>query len=196
MINLLPQGQRTDIMYARKNTKLLKWVIGLSASVLLMIVMWGIGFLFISSAISSYQSQIETKNANLQTAESQETKTRIEDFSNNIKLILQVLSRQVVFSQLFRQVGAIMPPGTVLSTIEINDIEGGIDLVAQAKTYDAATQTQVNLEDPSNKLFEKVDIVSVNCGGSGEYPCSVTLRALFTDNNPFLFINQSKGNQQ
>lgn len=192
MINLLPQEQRQEIMYARRNTKLLRWVVGLMVVIALLTALWGVGYLFISSSITSYSSQVEDKRTELQTQKINDTKGRIETFSNNMKLILQVLNQQVIFSQLFRQIGAVMPPGTVLATIEINEVEGGIDLAVQASDYDAATQTQVNLEDPANKLFEKVDIISVNCGGGSEYPCTVNLRALFADKNPFLFLNQSQ----
>lgn len=194
MINLLPQDQREDIMYARRNTQLLRWLVGLIIATAVLITLWGVGFLFIRSSISDYQAQVEAKQTELQTSDSKETKERIETFSGNIKLILQVLSRQVVFSQLFRQIGAIMPPGTVLSTIDISEVQGGIDLVILARDYDTATQAQVNLEDPSNKLFDEVDIISVSCGGRGEYPCTVSLRAKFGTENPFLFLNQSKEN--
>jgi hypothetical protein len=55
---------------------------------------------------------------------------------------------------------------------------------------------QVNLADPTNKIFSKADIVSITCSSSNAlsplYPCTVNVRALFVTNNPFLFIN-SKG---
>lgn len=195
MINLLPQEQRNEIMYARRNTKLLRWVIGLSVAMALMVVLWGIGYFYIAASTASYRSHVEEKRQALKSEELTQAKDRIQNFSNNIKLVLAVLSQQVVFSDLFREIGSIMPPGTVLSTIEINEVEGGIDLTVKASNYNAATQTQVNLEDPSNTLFEKVDIISVNCGGSGEYRCTANLRALFKDDNPFLFLNRANQNE-
>ena len=91
-----------------------------------------------------------------------------------------------------------MPENTVLSNIEISKVEGGIDLSAETKDQESATQIQVNLMDPNNKLFDKVDIVSISCGESNPtYPCRATFRALFTKDNPFLFVNnKSAGSNQ
>ena len=91
-----------------------------------------------------------------------------------------------------------MPENSVLSDIEISKVEGGIDLTADARDQNTATQVQVNLADPNNKLFDKVDIVSVNCDSTTnpEYPCKVILRALFTKNNPFSFTNQNNKDKQ
>lgn len=61
-----------------------------------------------------------------------------------------------------------MPENTVLSNIEISKVEGGIDLSAETKDQESATQIQVNLMDPNNKLFDKVDIVSISCGESNQ----------------------------
>src|SRR5690606_36448643 len=147
-----------------------------------------------ASSIKSYATDVESKQAALKQQNIEEVEKRLADFSGSLKLIEQVLSKQVLFSELFRQVGAIMPNNTVLSSIEISKVEGGIDLTAKARSYDSATQIQVNLEDPRNKLFNKVDIISVSCGNSEDssYPCTVSLRALFTDKNPFLLINKSE----
>lgn len=190
MINLLPLQQREAIMYARRNTKLLRWVIGLAIVMVLMVLLWAVGYAVIDRSIASYEQQIASKEVDLQNQQAGETEQRVQAFSNNMKLIVKVLSQQVVFSQLFREVGAVMPPGTVLSNLDISEVDGGIDLVIQAENYDAATQAQVNLE-AENKLFEKADIISVTCGSAGQYPCTANLRALFTSNNPFLFLNQS-----
>jgi Tfp pilus assembly protein PilN len=193
MINLLPTNERENLMYARRNTKLFRACIAIGIVILVMLFTWGAGYFYLSSTVKSYNKDVEQKRASLQAQKLEETETRIEDFTGSLKLIEQVLSKQILFSELFQQIGAIMPQGTVLSSMEISKVEGGIDLVAKARNYNDGTQVQVNLEDPENKLFSKVDIIAVSCNDAGStYPCTVTLRALFAPNNPFLFINQSK----
>ncbi len=207
MINLLPKDRRESFMYARRNTKLVRWAVGMVIIVLLMVGLWGTGYLYIASTTSKLNKTINQKREDLKAQKLEETQTRIQDLSNNLKLILQVLSKEVLFSELLQQIGAVMPPGSVLSTMEISKVEGGIDLTAYAKNHQTATQVQVNLEDSRNKLFDKVDLVSVNCAESNSdrtseeestgdtsnnpYPCTVVLRALFTKENPFLFIHKS-----
>jgi hypothetical protein len=84
-----------------------------------------------------------------------------------------------------------MPANANLTGLDINGVQGGLDITANAADYKTATQVQVNLSDPANKIFEKADIVDIKCDGSANanYPCQVTIRALFAKNNPFLFIN-------
>lgn len=194
MINLLPTQERTDLIYARRNTKLMRTAVIIISIIVVMLVTWGAGYFYLASSIKSYNNDIEQKRESLKTQKLEETEKRIEDFTGSLKLIEQVLAKEVLFSELIKQIGAIMPQGTVLSSIEISKVEGGIDLVANARNYETGTQVQVNLQDPDNKLFQKVDLISVSCTKTGtEYPCTVTVRALFTENNPFLFINKSSG---
>lgn len=168
MINLLPDDQRKSIAYARLNTKLLHWC-GTGFVVLILVaLLWGGGYFYLVSSTASYNKTIDLKRTDLKAQKLEETESRIETFSNNLKLILQVLEKEVLFSKLLRQVGAVMPSGAILQGIDISEVQGGLDLTAAAKDYDTATQIQVNLQDPNNKLFEKVDIVSVSCNNGDE----------------------------
>lgn len=190
MINLLPPDVKSNILYARRNMKLRKWT---TSMILVLIGIFGLlaaGHFYIASATSGYSKQVAAAEETLKTRKIDETEKRLQTLSNNLKLIIQVLSREVLFSKLLRQVGSVMPPGSVLLSTDLSKVEGGIDLSAEAQDYKTATQIQLNLQDPNNKLFDKVDIVQVSCGETEDkYPCRVTLRAQFTKSNPFLFIN-------
>lgn len=194
MINLLPPEEKTTIMYARRNTKLRNWMFGLLLALAGMFIFLAAGHFYIANATEKYSKQVAASQDSLKAQNLDETQKRLTDLSGNLKLIIQVLSREVLFSKLLRQVGAVMPQGSVLSSIELSKVEGGIDLSAEAQDYNTASRIQVNLQDPSNKLFDKVDIVQVSCSEAKDssYPCKVTLRALFTKNNPYLFINGDK----
>jgi hypothetical protein len=89
----------------------------------------------------------------------------------------------------------VIPSNTILTQINIAQVQGAIDLTAITANYDTATQLQVNLQDPANKIFSKADIENIACSSQSSqdprYPCTVTIRALFTANNPFLFINSA-----
>lgn len=192
MINLLPPKEKKAIMYARRNTKLRSWAFALVGVLVGAIIFLTIGQIYILNTTRHYAAQVESTQATLKAQKLEETQKRIQDLSNNLKLIIQVLSREVLFSKLLRQVGAVMPQGTVLSQIDLGKVEGGIDLIASTKDYKSASQIQVNLSDPNNKLFDKVDIVQVSCDTTDpQFPCKATLRALFSKNNPFLFINST-----
>lgn len=149
-----------------------------------------------NQSISANKHQIAETQAQLKVQKLEETQKRVQDISSSLKLVLQVLAKEVLFSKLLRQVGAAMPPNTVLMNLSINKLQGGIDLQAGATDFQAATQVQLNLADSQNKIFSKADIVGIQCNSASastpvaaKYPCTVTVRAQFAQNNPFLFIN-------
>lgn len=197
MINLLPNDYKKQISYARRNASLLRWAIACAIGVFGILLVIVAGQLFMIRSTDSWQRQVNSTSAQLESQKLQETQTRVTEISDSIKLAIQVLSKQVLFSKLLTQIGAAMPNGTSLQSLSIATPEGGIDLTAVATNYQTATQVQVNLSDPSNKIFEKADIVSVSCQQGDEvtsaYPCTVSIRALFAKDNVFQYVTTNKG---
>ncbi len=202
MINLLPNETKKALAYARQNTELRRWMISLiiTCTALMAVIVGGVFYL--RTATNSYWSQVEQGKISLNAQNQEVVKQEVQDLSGNLKLVDSVLSKQVLFSRLLQQIGAAMPPNSVLTGLSINELEGGIDLQAAAVDYNSATQVQVNLSDPENKIFTSADIINIQCVTippgtdpnlvTTKYPCSVQLRALFADDNPFLFINSEE----
>jgi Tfp pilus assembly protein PilN len=193
MINLLPPEVKDGYRYARRNVKLRRWVI------ICLIALIGLGGLATYGLLSLHQS---TVRYNKQIAASEElfkqedfqgTQANVKDISNSFKLVIKVLGQEVLFSQLLKQIAATIPANANLTALNINQTQGAIDISAITTDYNTATQVQVNLADPTNKIFSKADIVNITCNPDTaidpHYPCTVNIRALFAANNPFLFIN-------
>jgi hypothetical protein len=193
MINLMPPELKTGYMYARRNVGLRKWVVMFLVALVGLGALATYGLLSIKQSTAHNTDQISATEAAFEKEKSADTQKHVQDISNNFKLAVKVLSQEVLFSQLIKQVGATIPNNANLTGLTINQIQGGIDISANATDYKTATQVQVNLADPKNKIFNKADIVSITCGTTGEsnaaYPCTVNIRALFASDNPFLFIN-------
>ena len=200
MINLLPPDVKQNISYARQNTKLTKWALACLAGMAGTGVVILFGLFYINQSIRSYSSQIDKTNQGLGAQKLEETQKSVQEISDNLKLVVQVLSREILFSKLIKQIGTAIPSSAVLTDLKIAKTSGGIDLTAVATDYNTATQVQLNLQDPANKIFDKADLINVTCGSSSSanprYPCTVTIRAQFAKSNPFLFINTTapKGN--
>lgn len=196
MINLLPLDLKTGYRYARLNVALRKWVVMFVVALVGLGALATYGLLSFGQSTTHYQSEIARTEAAIQKEQFAATQKRVLDISNNFKLAVKVLGQEVLFSQLLKQIAAIIPQNTNLTGLNISQTQGAIDISATAIDYKAATQLQVNLADPDNKIFSKADILNVACDTSPEntalYPCTVNIRALFATNNPFLFIN-SKG---
>ncbi len=192
MINLLPPEAKQSIYYARKNTVLLKWLFALFAAIAGVFLIIFFGQVYISQATNQLNEDIARGEQNLAAQDLEETQTKAQEISDSLNLVVQVLSRQVLFSQLIRQVGAAIPEGAVLTGLTINETEGGISLTADATDYSTATQVQVNLEDPANMIFARADIENVRCDlDDDEYPCQISIQALFGENSQFLLISDS-----
>jgi len=192
VINLLPTDYRDSIFYARKNTVLLRWLVVLIISGL------GVALIVISGLLyTRYLTQGQTKENTVKLATLKErniegVNKELSVISDNIRLTLQVLSKEVLFSKLIKQIGSVMPAGAALDGLNIENIEGGITLKASTLDVQSATQLQLNLEDKNNGIFEKADIDNIGCksGDDVQYPCSVTIKATFKkQNNPYLFID-------
>ncbi len=195
MINLLPDTVKTNYRFARRNVALRRW----AAAFLIALVGLGIiatyGLLTIKQQNAHYTDQINDSNALLQKENYTGTQAEVKTISNNFKLVIKVLSNEVLFSDLIKQIGATIPANANLTNLNINKSQGALDISAIATDYTTATQVQINLADPANKIFSKADLVSVSCSTNDTvptpYPCTVTIHALFAPNNPFLFINDT-----
>jgi Tfp pilus assembly protein PilN len=192
MINLMPPELKTGYLYARRNVVLRKWILAFLVALVGLGALATYGLLAIKQSTVHYNNQIASTETAFQKENSAATQKRVQDISNNFKLVVKVLGQEVLFSQMLKQVAAIIPANANLTGLNITQTQGGIDISANAIDYKTATQIQVNLSDPKNKIFSKADIVSISCGSAGAstvYPCTVNIRALFATNNPFLFIN-------
>src|SRR5579884_2574648 len=167
MINLLPSDIKSGYRYGRLNTVLRRWVVAFFAVMVGLGAIGTYGLLSFHQSINNYNNQILAAQTQLAKDNLGQTKKQVQDVSNSLRLAVKVLSNEVLFSKLIQQIGAVMPQGTVLTGLNIIQVSGGIELSADSANYTAATQVQVNLQDPANQIFSKVDIESINCGGSG-----------------------------
>lgn len=193
MINLLPPQTKETYRYARRNRTLLRWAFTSAFWLAGGTLLAGGGYLYLNKTISDTTHRVDASNQQLQNQNLASVQKQVTDMSNNLKLSVQVLSQEVLFSKMLTQLATVMPSNTVLTGLTILQVQGAVDITANTANYQAATQLQINLADPKNQIFSKADIVTINCTDSATYPCAVTIRALFAQNNPFLFTNDSKG---
>jgi len=197
MINLMPPEFKQEYRYARRNSGLLHMLILFGVGLAVLAVIVAAGLVYLQQAAKTYKVRAASIEATLKEQKQSEVETQVKDISGNLKLAVQVLSQEVLFSQLLKQLAVVTPNNATLSGITISQLQGAVDVTAKTTDYTAATQLQVNLADPANKIFSKADIVSITCvtptgTTDTKYPCTVVIRALFATDNPFLFINSKE----
>lgn len=195
MINLLPKEYSSALRSDRFIAIIYRWIMGVIVAIVGLVLIVGVGWLYINQQTRDLNRNITSQNQQLQNQNLTEVQKNADKLSSNIKIINQVLGKEVRFSGLIQAIGQVVPTGTVLSSLTLNKISGAIDLSASAKDYSSAAQIAANLSDPKNNIFSKVDIINVNCLNNGTlYPCSATYRALFNSSVPSRFLNVPKGN--
>ncbi|MEO7364630.1 MAG: hypothetical protein ABIV43_03975 [Candidatus Saccharimonadales bacterium] len=200
MINLLPTDIKSNYSYGKRNVTLRRWVVAFIAAFIGLAVISTYGLLTMQQQKSHYNQLISASQKSLVDQGYAKTQTEIKDISSNFALVVQVLSNQVLFSKLITQIATIIPAQANLTALEINKEKGAIDISAITSDYQSATQVQVNLADQTNKIFSSADIVTIGCTTPSatetdinriKYPCTVSIHALFSRDNPFLFISNS-----
>jgi Tfp pilus assembly protein PilN len=194
MINLLPPETKQQYHYARRNHQLFRWVGMFVVALLGAVMLTAGGYLYLHQSVRNYTEQIASSNQQLKAQDLPAVQKQVTDISNNLKLVVQVLSKEILFSSLLQRLGNVTPSNVILTNLSIAQTQGAVDITAQTANYSTATQLQINLADPKNQIFSRADIVSIDCSNTASnssYPCTATIRALFATNNPFLYINSS-----
>ncbi|HLG90811.1 MAG TPA: hypothetical protein VI336_01465 [Candidatus Saccharimonadales bacterium] len=197
MINLLPNDYKLGLRYGRLNIRLSQWL-GISTVIIAgLVLVLGVGWLYMGQQIKDLNRSIATTEGQLKTQDLEEVREQADEISQNIKVINKVLGREIRFSSLIQDIGKVMPPGAVLTTLTLSEkVTGAVDLNAGVTNSDTAAQIAVNLSDPKNNIFAKVDIVNVICSSEPVvYPCTATLRALFDKQTPERFLNVAVGDE-
>lgn len=202
MINLLPTNIKSDFRYAKYNVVARKWIVLLLIAWAGLILIGTYGLLAIRESSKDYQKQINISQKYLEDQKYSEVQKQVEQISGSFKLVVNVLSQEVLFSKIIQQIAKTIPQGANLTGLTINQTNGAIDITANAVDYNTATQVQINLADPNNKIFSKADILNINCVSKSDNdstvsktPCTVNVRALFANNKDYLFI-YSKGEKK
>jgi hypothetical protein len=199
MINLMPPQAKTAIIYARRNLRLLHWTIGSICIIIAMGATVVVGGFYIDGTKHSLTNSIEQTKSTIQAQKLDQVQAQAQALSSGLKLVVQILSKEVLFSKLLKQLGTLMPAGATLGNVQLsNTVNGALDLTANAIDYKSATQLQVNLEDPKNNLFDKVDTTSLSCSDTSQssgsstvdsrYKCQITIRALFKKDASVTFL--------
>jgi Tfp pilus assembly protein PilN len=193
MINLLPPEIKSGYRYARRNVELRRWVVICLAALVGLAGLATYGLVSLHQSTNTYNNKIAAAETVFKQEKFSQVQNEVKDESNSFKLAVKVLSQEVLFSELIKHITTTIPQGADLMGLSINQTQPGIDISANATDYATATQVQVNLGDPANKIFSKADIVNITCTSANavdpNHPCLITIRALFAPNNPFLFIN-------
>lgn len=196
MINLLAPNYKKDFSYGRRNVTLMRWLIALVIALIILLAIGTAGTIYMKKLSDNYQKQISSSQHALELEHIVQVQQNAKDISGDIKLAVDVLSKEILFSKLLNRLAAVTPKDVVLSNLNIAGTSGSLTITAEATNYRAATQLQTNLADPNNNIFASADLEDITCDKTKldktKYICEIKIQALFAKDNPFLFINQGR----
>ncbi len=204
MINLMPYDDKQNLVYANRNHHIKNWILALLGCSIISAGIILVGYIHLSKTTQRYSEALTTEREQLNQQNPESIKKETETISNNLKLAVQVLSKEILFSRLIERIGQSLPSGTIVTDLSLTQtVTGGIDLTFGATNEQSGTQIQLNLSDPENKIFKTADLNNIQCAPvtastsliDQQYPCKVSIRALFSDNNDFGFISSNSPNQ-
>lgn len=191
MINLTPIDMKQDRHYRRNNLLFLRWITQSTLMLLLLIVSVVAGFGLISGQQKRLDKEKELLNKEISDLKLSEIESSYSGFVANVDTVTQILSKQILYSDLIKQIGSVTPSGAILNSISISSKDNALDLNFKIDAQDIAPIIQLNLEDEKNNLFSKADIVQLNCPTTST--CTAQLKAEYKKDFPYLFVNTLGG---
>jgi Tfp pilus assembly protein PilN len=196
MINLLPPDHAMRIRFGRSNTALRRWIIAVIFSIVGLLIIFAGGWFYLNNQTANLQRQLDGTNQQLEAQNLSKVQKDAAEITGDIKVINQVLGSEVHFSDLIQDIGTLMPKGAVVESLTLGKINDALDLTVHTTDTAVATQVAVNLNDPANGIFSKVDIVSINCSSTNTtYKCDATFKALFSSSAQKKYQSVPQGKQ-
>ena len=109
MINLLPPQLKEDYGYARRNSALRHILMSFAVGFAGLIVIAVAGVLYLHQSANSYAHQAIQIEESFKEQKQTEVEKQVQEISGSLKLAVQVLSQEVLFSQLLKQLAIVTP---------------------------------------------------------------------------------------
>lgn len=178
MINLLPYEHKREILAARTNSVLLKYILILSAALVVLVGLTVAAYIVLFRTEQSAQSRVLENNNEV--AQYSSLNKQATEFRANLATAKAILDKQTAYSKLVYRIADAVPSNVILESLSLDQSTIGTEtqLNANAKTYGDA----IRLKDSfTNKpeLFGNVRFSTLTGGpadgATAGYPVKVTL---------------------
>ncbi|MFZ1258793.1 MAG: PilN domain-containing protein [Candidatus Saccharimonas sp.] len=165
MINLLSPNERKQLMAARTNTLLRRYVILMSLVIVLLIIEMG-GIYFMLSAENTRSKNVIAENE-AKTADRAIIRTQANEFRSNLATAKYILDRQVNYTSLIVGIANALPASAALDTLTLNPDTFGTPTVMNIRTesFDSALVIKDSLQ--KSPIFSDVNIQSISESTAG-----------------------------
>lgn len=182
MINLLPTQQKTDIIAARANIILIRYIGIIILAFVFILAIFTTSETVLSGTLETAKSRIEanTIKADVYTSTQQE----VNNLSSKLSDAKMQLDSDISYSTILTEIGKLTPSGVVIKDMTLNDSAlKGSPLAITAYAQSTAEVSTLQRQFQSSPLFTQVSLQQTNTsGGIDSYPVSVSLSVTFNKN--------------
>lgn len=178
MINLLPYEHKEEIMAARTNVVLVRYI---TILILAAIVLGGliVGAYFALNGTKE-SAELKASENTSRLAAYQQTKLRADTFRSDLTTAKTILDSNVSFSKLIYEIADTVPAGVVLDDLTLDPATFGssVTMNASAKTFNDASKLRDSFR-ANNQVFSNVQVQTIKSSGAAatdkNYPVKVVL---------------------
>lgn len=175
MINLLPNGKKDDILAARANVILLRYIGIIVIAFLFTLLIFSTSKSVLSGTMETAQSRIETNSVKADVYSS--TQQEVSALSSKLSDTKALLNNDIRYSQVLTELGRLTPAGVIIKQLTLNDATFNgtpLKLTAYARSTAEASTLQTQLQ--SSSLFSQVSLQQTDTsGGISGYPVAISL---------------------
>ena len=176
MINLLPPENKEAIKFGKVNLTILQYVILAIAVVIVVLGVLVVGSIKLSKIQANLDQEITSTQRKVTTLKTYQEQAG--SISKEVKLVGNILDSEIKFSELIPQIGSVMPSGSVLTQLSLNeDISAPLSLTIKVDSEDTAAVLRTNLEQ--SDVFSRADIISLTSLQGEEYRYQVSILVEF-----------------
>lgn len=180
MINLLPPEQKQAIKFGRINLVLMQYIILAIITIVALLGIVVIGAQKLSSVQTEIRSEVKSGQTEVDSLKGYHDQAN--QISSQIETLSKLFAQEIKFSQLLTSIGGVMPNGSALTQLSLNeDRTLPILLTAQVESEETAAVLRKNLEE--SDIFDKADIVSLSAQEdvTSKYGYQVTINVTFSE---------------
>lgn len=164
MINLLPPRERIDIELSKKNSVLRRYVELLLLAVLIVFVVIAGSLYYLKQQENNTRQSLELNSEKMKELEASQEEA--QQLSTTINTIAALLSRDLTFSAMLKDIGTLMPSGAVLSGLELSGTDTKAPLIVSARIENEQVAAVLRNNLANSELFDKAEIVSITKVGT------------------------------
>lgn len=160
MINLLSPDSKRQLRAARRNIILRRYVAFITSVAVLVFATFGVGYYLTTQERASLQAEAASHSDRL--AKYKAARDTADQYTKDLATAKNILSHEVVFSDLIIQISKTLPEGVVLSDLSLSTDTFGTEITikAHAKNSDVAPLSLKTALEQSN-LFSNVKIANI-----------------------------------